>query len=921
MRTTFFSLLCGISVATTAQSLPLTPLTEATPLADYYAINFSADQTYTNTGRHLNGIVLNSPSEGVQSADISASSKVYNVVSTQQFLAAPGETVTPSFQFSGNWMNGYVYLDRDNDGAFDALIEDNGCIAEGSDIMAFSYFTCANGNACNSEGEITSNGNVLNPPAFTIPADLPHGLYRMRYKVDWNNLNPAGRPEDGNGILKNGGAICDILLNLHGETCALQVNASNGQVTDAEGNALGDVVPFGKPLTLNVTPNEGYVCDGLRVRHGYNLSATSDLYGLMQWEEEVIPAYLFKGNTVTLPARCMNGEVSISAIFIEQPQQGEVQGDYPLNFDASLALPNTDNKFNSATFSSAGAKVGTISPSRSSTAVYYDLTDNEVHVIPGNTLTATLSAKGTLPHYYLYIDFNQDGQFAATLNADGTSTLSGELVSYTYLNGKNSLGEAVAIDAKATALPEVVIPATLPIGVYRARLKVDYDNTDPAGSERINEVGGCVVDFLLNVHNAKHSLEVLTENGSIHGNSNTGLPLTFAPYTTLPIVPTPIASGYKASEIVIRHGHNLNGPEFIHGNRQWEEYTVEAKNQTLPAKTMNGDVIISASFQPTESAEYELVFSDEFNQPDGSRFDESKWISCQRQGATWNRWLADRPEVHFINDGKLVCRAVPNPYQDEDPVPMITGGVKSQGKFAFTYGKVECRALSNPWIGNFPAIWMMPADNSKGWPNAGEIDIWEVIDTDERSYHTIHSNWSYNLGNTGNPKSSFNTPVKLDRYHTYGLEWDAKSLNWYVDGRLVGTYEKSTDSSVLNQGQWPFDKHFYLILNQSVGNGAWAANADVNHVYETTFDWIRVYQKKGQQNTDGTVDIEEVGAPSAPAINVVEGGILVNSITPQTISVYDLCGRLIDNRSVVGTARFCLPQGIYLVNGTKVVVK
>ena len=921
MRTSLLSLFCGISLATTAQSFPLTVLTEATPLADNYAINFAVDQTYTHGSRHLNGIALNSPSEGYQSADISASSKVYNVVTDAQFMATPGETVTPSFQFSGNWMNGFVYLDRGNDGAFDALIESNGTISEGSDIMSFSYFNCADGFACNSNGATNSNGNVLNPPAFTIPESLPHGVYRMRYKVDWDCMDPAGRLEDGNGILKNGGAICDILLNLHGESCKLQASASNGTILSEEGEALGTTAPFGKPLTICVTPNDGYVCDGLIIRHGYNLSAAADLYGLPQWEEEVIPAYLFKENNVTLPAYCMNGDVSITAIFAEKTGAGTVQGDYPLNFDAALALPNTDNKFISATFSSEGTKVGTISPSRSSTAVYYDLTDNEVHVIPGNTLTATFSAKGTLPHYYFYIDFNQDGQFAATLNADGMPTLSGELVSYTYLNGKNSLGEASAIDAKASALPEVAIPASLPTGVYRARLKVDYENIDPAGSERINEVGGCVVDFLLNVHNAKHALEVLTENGSIHGSSNSGLPLTVTPYTTLSLVPTPIASGFKASEMVIRHGHNLNGPEFIHGNRQWEEYTVDAKNYTVPAKKMNGDVIISVSFQPTESAEYQLVFSDEFNLPDGSRPDESKWISCERQGATWNRWLADRPEVYFIKDGKLACRAIPNPYQDEDPVPMITGGVKSQGKFAFTYGKVECRALSNPWIGNFPAIWMMPADNSKGWPNAGEIDIWEVIDTDERSYHTIHSNWSYNLGNTNNPKSSFNTPVKLDRYHTYGLEWDAKSLNWYVDGRLVGTYEKSTDSSVLNQGQWPFDKHFYLILNQSVGNGAWAANADVNHVYETTFDWIRVYQKKGQQNTDGTVDIEEVGAPSAPAINVVEGGILVNSTTPQTISVYDLCGRLIFNRSVVGTARFCLPQGIYLVNGTKVVVK
>ena len=905
--------------ATTAQTFPLTPLTEATPLSENYAINFAADQTYTHGSRHLNGIALNSPSEGYQSADISASSKVYNVVSPQQFMAKPGETVTPSFQFSGNWMNGFVYLDRGNDGVFDALIGNDGTISEGSDIMSFSYFNCADGFACNSEGTTNSNGNVLNPPAFTIPSDLPYGLYRMRYKVDWDCMDPAGRQEDGNGILKNGGAICDILINLHGENCNLQASASNGAIFSEKGEALSATVPFGMPLTLCVSPNDGYVCDGLVVRHGYNLSATADLYGLQQWEEEVIPTYLFKDNKVTLPAHCMNGDVSVTAIFAEKTGSSEVQGDYPLNFDASLELPNTDNKLLRATFSSNSSNVGTITPSRNSTAVYYDLTTEEVHVIPGNVLTATLSAKGTLPHYYFYIDFNQDGQFAATLNADGMPTLSGELVSYTYLNGKNSLGEDVMIDAKATELPEITIPGALPTGVYRARLKVDYDNTDPAGSATIHEVGGCVVDFLLNVHNAKHSLEVLTENGSINGSQNTGLPLAITPYTTLAIVPTPAVSGFKASEIIIRHGHNLNGPEFIHGNRQWEEYTVAAKNYTIPAKKMNGDMVISASFQPTENAEYELVFSDEFNLPDGSRPDATKWISCERQGATWNRWLADRPEVYFIKDGKLACRAIPNPYQDEDPVPMITGGVKSQGKFAFTYGKVECRALSNPWIGNFPAIWMMPADNSKGWPNAGEIDIWEVIDTDERSYHTIHSNWTYNLHQ--GPQSSFNTPVKLDRYHTYGLEWDETSLKWYVDGKLVGTYNKSTDSKALNQGQWPFNKHFYLILNQSVGNGAWAANADVNHVYETTFDWIRVYQKKGQENTNGTVDIEEVDTSSTLAINIVEGGILVNCATSQMIRIYDLCGRLIDNRNVVGTARFCLPQGIYLVNGTKVVVK
>ena len=921
MRNSLISLLCGISLAASAQTASSATSSDASALTESYAINFSYDQVYTHGSRRLNGITLNSPSNGNQSASIASSTTVYNIISNQQFMAAPGETVVPSFQYSGVWMNGFVYLDRGNDGTFDALIGNDGTISEGSDIMSFSYYNCANGYSCNSTGTINSNGDVLNPPAFTIPADLPYGLYRMRYKVDWDSVDPAGRLEDGNGILKNGGAICDILLNLHGETCNLQLTASNGNITDAEGNPLNTSVAFGKPLTLTLVPNDGYVCDGLIVRHGYNLSADADLYGLPQWKEEVIPAFLFEGNKVNLPADFMNGDVSITAVFVETAGSTEVQEDYALNFDQSLVLPNTDNKLIGITFTSNNKSVGSLSLSSTSPTVYQDMMDNEVHILPGSTLSTKLNYQGSLPHAYLYIDYNQDGHFTATLNDAGTPTLSGELVSFTYANGKNSAGDETTVDAHISDFPLFTIPAVLPTGSYRARLKVDYDNTNSAGSDTIVQVNGCIVDFLINVHQEQHTLEVFTENGSVHGEQNTGLPLTFAPFSSLKVVPTPIATGYAADEMIIRHGHNLDGPEFIHGNRQWEEDTVNAKTYTIPSAKMNGDVRISVSFQPTENAVYELVFSDEFNQPDGSRPDSSKWVSCERQGATWNRWLADRPEVYFINDGKLVTRAIPNPYQDEDPVPMITGGVKSQGKFAFTYGKVECRALSNPWIGNFPAIWMMPADNSKGWPNAGEIDIWEVIDTDERSYHTIHSNWSYNLGNTNNPKSSFNTPVKLDRYHTYGLEWDATSLKWYVDGKLVGTYTKSTDSSVLNQGQWPFDKHFHLILNQSVGNGAWAANADVNHVYETTFDWIRVYQKKGQQNTDGTVDISEIVGASTPSVNVIKGGISVNSTTPQAISVYDLSGRLIVNRSVIGTARICLPQGIYLANGSKIAVK
>ena len=47
-----------------------------------------------------------------------------------------------------------------------------------------------------------------------------------------------------------------------------------------------------------------------------------------------------------------------------------------------------------------------------------------------------------------------------------------------------------------------------------------------------------------------------------------------------------------------------------------------------------------------------------------------------------------------------------------------------------------------------------------------------------------------------------------------------------------------------NPEQWPFDKSdFYLILNQSVGDGSWAKPVDTTHTYQMEIDWIRVYQR------------------------------------------------------------------------------
>lgn len=249
-----------------------------------------------------------------------------------------------------------------------------------------------------------------------------------------------------------------------------------------------------------------------------------------------------------------------------------------------------------------------------------------------------------------------------------------------------------------------------------------------------------------------------------------------------------------------------------------------------------GELCVTGS--ATSRSEYVLVFSDEFNKPDGTLPDPEVWTSCvRRPKVTWARFLSNSPKVAFIQDGNLVLRAIPNPNRSTDDVDMLTGGINSSQKFAFRYGRVECRALVNPFIGNFPAIWMMPK-TVLAWPKGGEIDIFEQINTEQKAYSTVHSAWTKSHPDETH---SGNVNLPMNRYHIYALEWEKDVLTFFADGKQVYQYKKQNDS----QEQWPFDKSdFYLILNQSVGDGTWAKMPDVMHTYEMRIDWIRVYQKK-----------------------------------------------------------------------------
>lgn len=287
-----------------------------------YPMNYSKDAKCSRTDRGLKGISLGDQTFSVY-GDITTSTPAYTYLSKQAFLAKPGETLNPAVQYKGVWMHSYVYLDLNNNGRFEPKVEGGQIVPNaGNELLAYSFLGGEDENSgFNSAGtEISGNGrNTLVMPEFTLPSDLQHGFYRMRYKVDWNSADAGGSIENNNHILNNGGGAIDVRLNVHGDNVKIYQGALNGKVVAEDGTELNGIsIPFGKPYTIKMKPEHGFNFSGLKVRHGYNLTGDSISHGTYQYVDELIPRERFNADgTFTLPAEMIDGDVSLEGIFID----------------------------------------------------------------------------------------------------------------------------------------------------------------------------------------------------------------------------------------------------------------------------------------------------------------------------------------------------------------------------------------------------------------------------------------------------------------------------------------------------------------------------------------------------------------------------------------------------------------------------
>jgi beta-glucanase (GH16 family) len=272
-----------------------------------------------------------------------------------------------------------------------------------------------------------------------------------------------------------------------------------------------------------------------------------------------------------------------------------------------------------------------------------------------------------------------------------------------------------------------------------------------------------------------------------------------------------------------------------------------------------GILLLAFVAAPAPAGEWKLVWSDEFNQPGAP--DPSRWnyeYGFVRNGER-QFYTEGRPENARVENGMLIIEArkerfaIPGSRPAAKPgskgrsgrgggyAEYTSASVTTQGKAAWTYGRIEVRAKLPVGLGTWPAIWTLGSNiRTVGWPACGEIDIMEFVGFKPGVVHTnIHTSASNHV--KGNNRGSKLTLADASTaFHVYAMEWDKQKIDVFVDGRKYFTYRNEGTG----RGGWPFDGPQYLILNLAIG-GSWGGQKGIDdRIFPQRFeiDYVRAYE-------------------------------------------------------------------------------
>lgn len=245
-------------------------------------------------------------------------------------------------------------------------------------------------------------------------------------------------------------------------------------------------------------------------------------------------------------------------------------------------------------------------------------------------------------------------------------------------------------------------------------------------------------------------------------------------------------------------------------------------------------LLLTATIATAQVKKGKLVWEENF---DGKALNEKVWNYELGDGCpNVCGWGNNERQIytktnHRLEGGKLIITT------KKEGDKYTSTRITTAGNKEFKYGYMEARAKLPTGHGIWPAFWMLGSNiKNVGWPLAGEIDILEYIGREPHTaYTTLHT-----AAHHGDKASSKKTPVAdiEEGFHTYGVNWTAEKMEFFVDGKSVYTYVPENKSVEV----WPFTQPFYFIINTAVGGNFGGPDVDDTiFPQEYIIDYVRVY--------------------------------------------------------------------------------
>ena len=240
---------------------------------------------------------------------------------------------------------------------------------------------------------------------------------------------------------------------------------------------------------------------------------------------------------------------------------------------------------------------------------------------------------------------------------------------------------------------------------------------------------------------------------------------------------------------------------------------------------------------------WRVVWSDEFDQANGTPPDPGKW-GYDTGGNGWGNdeleYYTPRTDNSRVEKGQLIIEAR---QEDFERRKFTSARLLTRGKAAWTYGRFEARIKIPRGQGVWPAFWMLGTNiSTAGLPACGEIDIMENIGKEPEMVHgTLHGpGYSGGAGIGGPVKLPSGTAI-ADAFHVFAIECEPDHVTWLLDGR---PYFAVTPATLPKNARWVFNEPKFLLLNLAIG-GDWPGNPDLTTVFPQRMivDYVRVYEK------------------------------------------------------------------------------